>query len=46
VGKKWRGVVPMTEEIATETWEDVNSISKSGIKCAFELVILWRYRSS
>jgi len=46
VGKEWRGVLPMTEEIATETWEDVNSISKSGIKCAFGLVILWRCCSS
>jgi hypothetical protein len=33
------GMVPMTEEIATETWEDVNSISVFGKGCAYELVV-------
>jgi hypothetical protein len=35
-------MVPMTEEIATETWDDVKSISVFGRNCAFEFVILWR----
>lgn len=37
--EEWRRGIPMAEEIATETWEDVNSISVFGKNCAFEFVV-------